>query len=517
MSIVVIWWKDINLPKPLTSFPKRHPKKVRNEARNVQGLLQDILNKEERNWRRDVSWITIDKAEAECLDDGISVEKTQNWYTVQVSIADPTQLAQPGSLLFWEALKRMTSIYIWNVQAYHMFPREISTDAGSLNHNKNRLTLTIEARINNNFEVEWIDIFPSIFYNKSRTNHKAFQQDFINTASWKYEEYAIMHELARWLFQVRGAEERIRHFNDIDRRIIVGERILWHSNSHIASFIIEEFMVLANSEIAKFCKTEWFPWVYRVHMPDHTWSKLPKHVESAYYSTKALSHLALWVNSYSHFTSPLRRMADFFLHMNLLAHLCKKDLPINSINLEVLINHLNRALELMIIAQRQELVNMNWLRVMRKHERKKANWEADWNMNWILDHVQYVTGRRNLVLSEVVRKDMIKQMQSEEKINGNYIERFLFSKEKEIIMELRDRIMADPFTSRYISIFQSTWRITIKQHNNKKWVDDKGYKITISIKGEASRTFSKGWKTQARKHAYAYIFDSVLSRFDSNE
>lgn len=66
-------------------------------------------------------------------------------------------------------------------------------------------------------------------------------------------------------------------------------------------------------------------------------------------------------------------------------------------------------------------------------------------------------------------------------------------------------------------MFESTWRINITQHNNKKWEQRKGYKVTINIKWQSSRTFSKWSKNEARKNAFRYIFDTVLDNFEKND
>lgn len=62
---------------------------------------------------------------------------------------------------------------------------------------------------------------------------------------------------------------RIDNFDDADRRITMGEKILGHSNTHISSFVIQEFMICANRECAKIMKESGIQGLYRLHMPEY--------------------------------------------------------------------------------------------------------------------------------------------------------------------------------------------------------------------------------------------------------
>lgn len=501
----MIWWHEIRIPEPRAKLRKKHPKNVIAEARWIRLLLPEILDKAEKEWRRQVSGITIDKEPAPDKDDGIWVEKNWKNYTLQVSIASITELFWVTSPIFQEALKRMTSIYFKDSHVYHMVPNPISIDAASLNDKEHRLTLTAEFEINENFEVVRSDIFPSIFFNKQATDHFQFRDSITDVSSWNYEIFAIMHELARWLFNRRNSEQRIDRFDDADERIVVWERIAWHSNSHIASFVIQEFMILCNTEVLKFCKEEGFPSVFRNHMPDYQWRELPTRLQNAYYSTNAEFHRALDLPTYWHFTSPIRRMADHVLHINLLAHLLKNDIPIEKDDLWSLLGILNIFLQSRQIAQKQELTDMNWKRVLRKDKRNNGSWK------WINAHIRHVIQQKNLTLSDVVRKDIISKIESEEILNWYYVQQYLFSEEREIIEALQKRILSEWKTSRYLWILEWTWRVSFDETN-----DNWDYKLIVHLKGKRVRTYSKWWKVTARKNAFAYIFNSVLANLDSN-
>lgn len=118
-------------------------------------------------------------------------------------------------------------------------------------------------------------------------------------------------------------------------------------------FLIEEFMVLANEEVAKWCAKKNLPFLSRIHdlPPDenqviireiigypknaeitpksirdamdtfiteasiyrHSRLLLPK-MAKAFYSDKAHRHFGLALDFYAHFTSPIRRYPDLQVH-----------------------------------------------------------------------------------------------------------------------------------------------------------------------------------------------------------
>jgi len=65
----------------------------------------------------------------------------------------------------------------------------------------------------------------------------------------------------------------------------MGERIYGHSNSHISSFVIQEFMILANRISAEIAQENSVNGIYRQHMPEFQDGRdLPKVLERAEYS-----------------------------------------------------------------------------------------------------------------------------------------------------------------------------------------------------------------------------------------
>jgi ribonuclease R len=90
---------------------------------------------------RNLKTITIDGNDARDFDDAVSIEKTENGYTLYVHIADVSNYITAGSILDDEALERATSVYLPNM-VLPMLPEAISNGCCSLVEAEDRLTLT---------------------------------------------------------------------------------------------------------------------------------------------------------------------------------------------------------------------------------------------------------------------------------------------------------------------------------------------------------------------------------------
>lgn len=128
-------------------------------------------------------------------------------------------------------------------------------------------------------------------------------------------------------------------------------------------FIVSEFMILANTVVAEFMVVNNIPGLYRnFHFKNRVTQEqfnslqggggLPESdqiYDRAYYSVNPEGHEALRLpDAYCHFTSPLRRFADFVNHANLVAFLRARaagqevvDYPYSNGQLEAIASHLN--------------------------------------------------------------------------------------------------------------------------------------------------------------------------------
>lgn len=328
----------------------------------------------ERKDLRNILTYTIDGAESKDLDDAISLETTDSWYILYVSIADVTHYVRENTPLDREARKRGTSIYLCD-QVIPMLPPEISNGLCSLHPGEDKLTLTCEMHISTAWRVTHSEVYQSIILSDYRLTYKEIDEVIEGTIQ-VWDEFLFWNKISENIFEnikklksltdalIENTKERgALDFDFPETKIILddnGSPIEYKKYERYNSYkIIEECMVLANESVAKlFAK---YPFLYRVHeAPDpedvdafikkleiiavsvspekkkveidgldfsdllevlkanpklEAFQKLLlRSLQKARYSEKNLWHFGLALKHYSHFTSPIRRYPDLQIH-----------------------------------------------------------------------------------------------------------------------------------------------------------------------------------------------------------
>lgn len=356
-------------------LPSTFPEQVVEEAIKCGNKIseKDLTNR--RDLRKDIIF-TIDGDDAKDLDDAIKVSKLENGnYRLDVHIADVSNYVKENILLDQEALLRGTSIYMLG-RVIPMLPRELSNGICSLNAGEDRLTLSCSMEINKNGEVISSDIYKAVINVTERMSYKNVQKILDNSDKevvQKYNKYInefkVMKELAQ-ILKNRRLEKGYLNLDipeskielDIDGRVT---NISKYETS-FANEIIEQFMLSANETIAE--KFFWLnaPFIYRIHeKPDYEkvqelnkflfnfglkikankeniypkeFSKILEEVKGkeeekvisnlilrtlkvAKYDEKNEGHFGIASKYYCHFTSPIRRYPDLFIHRIISAYL----------------------------------------------------------------------------------------------------------------------------------------------------------------------------------------------------
>lgn len=353
--------KEYNLPYEFPDDVILEAKKVENKITKKD--LQNRLDLRSKNI------FTIDGEDAKDLDDAIYVTKLENGnYELGVSIADVSHYVAENSKLDQEAIIRGTSIYMLD-RVIPMLPKELSNGICSLNVNEDRLCLSVISEITPDGEIVSSDIRKAVINVKERMSYADVQKilDGKNKKVLKrYEKYIedfkLMEELAKILKQKREGAGSL----DLD---IPESKVILDKNGfaidiekykiYFANEIIEQFMLTANEIVAE--KFYWLeaPFIYRVHEEPDTEKvnalnkflfnfgyKIKSNKEKVYpkafaevlekvkgreeemvvsnlilrtlkvarYESENKGHFGIASKYYCHFTSPIRRYPDLFIH-----------------------------------------------------------------------------------------------------------------------------------------------------------------------------------------------------------
>lgn len=350
------------------NLPYEFPEFVLNEANEIKEEIEkkDIPNRVDL---RGKTIFTIDGEDAKDLDDAVLVEKLPNGnYKLGVYIADVSHYVKEGSELDKEAIKRGTSIYMLD-RVIPMLPKRLSNGICSLNAGKDRFTLSIEMEIDNKGNVVSSDVFKAVINVSERMSYTDVAKILENSDDKvikKYEKYIDNFKLMEELAKILEKRREIGGSLDLDipeskitldengKAIDIGKYELTFANT-----IIEQFMLTANETIAE--KFYWLeaPFVYRVHeIPDmekitelnkflynfgykikaskdnihpKEFAKVLEEIKGkpeemvvstlilrtlkvARYENENKGHFGISSKYYCHFTSPIRRYPDLFIH-----------------------------------------------------------------------------------------------------------------------------------------------------------------------------------------------------------
>ena len=349
-------------------LPSIFPKQVVEEAKKCGNRIdeQDIKNRIDL---RNEAIFTIDGAGAKDLDDAIGIKKLENGnYKLSVHIADVSYYVKPNSLLDQEALIRGTSIYMLG-RVIPMLPRELSNGICSLNAGEDRFTLSCTMEIDKNGNVKSSEIYKAVINVTERMIYTDVQKILDNSEVEivkRYEKYIdefkLMEELALILKQKR-LEKGYLNLDIPESKIELdseGRAInISKYETTFANEIIEQFMLIANETVAE--KFFWLdaPFIYRVHeTPDYEkvqelnkflfnfglkikankdniypkeFAKILEEIKGkdeekvvshlllrtlkvARYEDINKGHFGIASKYYCHFTSPIRRYPDLFIH-----------------------------------------------------------------------------------------------------------------------------------------------------------------------------------------------------------
>ena len=350
-------------------LPYKFPEEVVAEAKAYGDKIDPSDLPRRRDFRNDIIF-TIDGEDSKDLDDAIHVEKLENGnYKLDVHIADVSHYVREKTELDKEAYLRGTSIYMLG-RVIPMLPRELSNGICSLNAGEDRYTLSCSMEITPKAKIVSSDIYKGVIRVTERMCYTDVQKILDRsdeTVLKRYEKYISYFDLMAELANILKAKRKENGYLNLEipeSKIILDENgvaiDVKKYETYFANEIIEQFMLIANETVAE--KFYWLqsPFIYRNHeAPDvdkvkelnkslynfgykikiskeeiiypNEFAKILEDVKGkdeekvvsniilrtlrvAKYEAENKGHFGIASKYYCHFTSPIRRYPDLFIH-----------------------------------------------------------------------------------------------------------------------------------------------------------------------------------------------------------
>jgi ribonuclease R len=317
--------------------------------------------------------VTIDGEDAKDFDDAVWCEPNRHGFRLIVAIADVSHYVRPGTSLDEEAQERATSVYFPGF-VVPMLPETLSNGICSLNPKVDRLCFVCDMQVNRDGVVSESKFYEAVMRSHARLSYTQVWKALAPEQALEGEgadaqaqigalmpQIEKLHQLFGVLSRARSARGAIE-FETSEVRFVLGPAgevvqagMLERNDAHK---LIEECMIAANVEAAKFLLERGIPAPYRIHdrPPEQKYAelleflgefglvmppwgkvqprdftalikKVRKRVDSALiesvllrsqslavYSPDNIGHFGLALESYAHFTSPIRRYPDLLVH-----------------------------------------------------------------------------------------------------------------------------------------------------------------------------------------------------------
>jgi ribonuclease R len=326
---------------------------------------------------RDLPLVTIDGEDARDFDDAVCALPADGGYRVLVAIADVGHYVRHGDVIDAEARRRGTSVYFPD-RVVPMLPESLSNGLCSLNPAVDRLCMVCDMQLDAEGRVRGSRFYRAVMHSRARLTYNQVQ-------AWRDGEpvppavAALGTELGHLYgaYQCLARARAARGALDLD---LPETKIVVDADGNIGAVVprlrvdahrlIEECMIAANVEAARFLRRHRLPTLFRVHegpeekkfedlrvmlqglgfpLPDSA-QRQPRELNrilgrlrdrpdfallatavlrsmsQAVYQPANTGHFGLALGCYAHFTSPIRRYPDLVVHRGI-AHVLAKAKP----------------------------------------------------------------------------------------------------------------------------------------------------------------------------------------------
>ena len=332
--------------------------------------LPDAVRKSDWKGREDLTQlplVTIDGETARDFDDAVFCERKGKGFRLVVAIADVSHYVGDESPLDENAYERGNSVYFPR-RVIPMLPEKLSNGLCSINPQTERLCMVCDMSIESTGTVRRFRFYPAVMFSHARLTYTEVAEALYDKKPETREKLAQvlphledLDALFRVLLQARHKRGAI-DFDTAETRMVFDDhgKILsiepYERND--AHRLIEECMLAANVCASEFLREKEQPVLYRTH-PEPKPAKVEKlrdflgtfglqlgggdtphakdyaklleklhgrpdklllqtvmlrSLQQAIYSPDNVGHFGLAYESYTHFTSPIRRYPDLLVH-----------------------------------------------------------------------------------------------------------------------------------------------------------------------------------------------------------
>lgn len=347
-------------------LPYEFSKEVQAEAKK----LPDEVKRADWKGREDVTdlpLVTIDSETARDFDDAVYCERAGKGYRLVVAIADVSHYVSPGGALDNEAYERGNSVYFPR-RVIPMLPEKISNGLCSLNSGVERLCMVCDMTIAAGGDITGYRFYPAVMFSHARLTYNGVAAALYQKDATAREQLAPLlphlenlDALFRVLVKARAKRGAI-DFETLETQMIFDDQgkiaRIEATERNDAHRVIEECMLAANVCASEYLKAHGHPALYRVHegptperlaklrdflggfglqlgggddpsakdyasllaqlqgRPDKQLLQtvMLRSLRQAVYSPENVGHFGLAYESYTHFTSPIRRYPDLLIH-----------------------------------------------------------------------------------------------------------------------------------------------------------------------------------------------------------
>ncbi|RDZ28997.1 ribonuclease R [Lysobacter silvisoli] len=352
-------------------LPHEFPQSVLDEAAAVPLTVPPEVAAQRVDLRA-MPLVTIDGEDAKDFDDAVYCEPNRDGFRLVVAIADVSHYVRPGTPLDEEATRRATSVYFPGF-VVPMLPETLSNGICSLKPKVDRLCFVCDMQVDRDGLVSHSKFYEAVMNSHARLTYTQVwnavgegipeqeRDEALGVIGSLLPQVQRLHQLFQVLLKARQRRGAIE-FESSEVRFVLDARgevvqagMLQRNDAHK---LIEECMIAANVEAAKFLIQAEVPAPFRIHErpPEQKYADLEEFLKEfklrmppwaqvqprdftallkkvrerpdaaliesvllrsqslAVYAPQNVGHFGLALEAYAHFTSPIRRYPDLLVH-----------------------------------------------------------------------------------------------------------------------------------------------------------------------------------------------------------